>query len=198
MARVWKKSSTKNCQSVPGTKNLKSCQIKVLENFLSSPLTLPILLNIKPYQKYTKNTKIAVFNFFPSKFGALPILQECPPIPLEMRFILGYWITLLAFSFFLVFHPYIDCYPSKAEGVKLIVGYWVTLGEEWNPSPILCLAVSCFSLPYAIGCEVDFRILAHVGVYRKEHKERPARRQKLTLKPGNDFSVNGWSSRGEE
>ena len=61
-----------------GQQNLKSCQMKVLEKILSSPLTFSMSVNIKPYQKYTKNTENAVFNFFPPKFGVLPILQECP------------------------------------------------------------------------------------------------------------------------
>ena len=61
-----------------GQKNLKFCQMKVLENFSSSPNAFPILVNIKPYHKYTKNTENEVFNFFPPKFGVLPILQECP------------------------------------------------------------------------------------------------------------------------
>ena len=76
--RLWHVILSEIANLSLGQKNLKSCQMKVLEKFLSSPLTLPILLNIKPYQKYTKNTENAVFNFFPPKFGALPILQECP------------------------------------------------------------------------------------------------------------------------
>jgi len=36
------------------------------------------LVNIKPYQKYTKITQNAVFNFFQAKFGVLPFVQECP------------------------------------------------------------------------------------------------------------------------
>ena len=54
--RLWHVILSKIANLSLGQKNLKSCQIKVLEKILSSPLTLPILLNIKPYQKYTKNT----------------------------------------------------------------------------------------------------------------------------------------------
>ena len=54
--------------------------MKVLEKILSSPLTFSMSVNIKPYQKYTKNTENAVFNFYPPKFGVLLILQECPYI----------------------------------------------------------------------------------------------------------------------
>ena len=63
-----------------GQKNLKSCDMNVLEQSLSSPLAFPILVNIKTYQKYIKNTQNAVFNFFRAKFGVLPYLQECPCI----------------------------------------------------------------------------------------------------------------------
>ena len=76
--RLWHVILSEIANLSLGQKNLKSCQMKVLENFLSSPLTFPMSVNIKPYQKYTKNTENAVFNFFPPKFGVLPILQECP------------------------------------------------------------------------------------------------------------------------
>ena len=45
---------------------------------LSSPFTFPILVNIKSYQKYTKNTWNTVFIFFTPKYGVLPLLQERP------------------------------------------------------------------------------------------------------------------------
>ena len=61
-----------------GQKNLKSCEMNVFEQSLSSPLAFPILVNIKPYKKYSKITQNAVFNFFWAKFGELPFLQECP------------------------------------------------------------------------------------------------------------------------
>ena len=47
-------------------------------NFLSLLISFPILVNVIPYQIYIQNTQITVFNFFPTKLGALPILQECP------------------------------------------------------------------------------------------------------------------------
>ena len=76
--RRWHVILTEIANMSPGQKNLESCQTNVLEQSLSSSLAFPILVNIKPYHKYTKNTWNEVFNFFPPKFGVLPILQECP------------------------------------------------------------------------------------------------------------------------
>ena len=76
--RLWHVILLEIANMSPGHKNLKSCQTNELEQSLSSPLAFSMLVNIKPYQKYTKNTQNAVFNFFRTKFGALPILQECP------------------------------------------------------------------------------------------------------------------------
>ena len=76
--RLWHVILTEIANMSPGQKNLESCQTNVLEQSLSSPLAFPILVNIKPYQKYTKITQNAVFNFFGAKFGVLPFLQECP------------------------------------------------------------------------------------------------------------------------
>ncbi len=76
--RLWLVILTEIANMSPGQKNLESCQTNVLEQSLSSPLAFPILVNIKPYQKYTKITQNAVFNFFSAKFGVLPFLQECP------------------------------------------------------------------------------------------------------------------------
>ena len=76
--RLWHVILSKIANMSLGQKNLKSCQMKELEKNLSLPLAFSILVNIKPYQKFTKNTWNAVFNFCPPKFGALPILQECP------------------------------------------------------------------------------------------------------------------------
>ena len=76
--RLWHVILTEIANMSPGQKNLESCQTNVLEQSLSSPLAFPILVNIKPYQKYTKITQNAVFNFFWAKFGVLPFLQECP------------------------------------------------------------------------------------------------------------------------
>ena len=42
----------------------RSGKWKVLEKNLCSPLAFPMSVNIKPYQKYTKNRENAVFNFF--------------------------------------------------------------------------------------------------------------------------------------
>ena len=76
--RLWHVILSEIANLSLGQKNLKSCQMKVLEKFLSLPLTFSMSVNIKPYQKYTKNTENAVFNFYPPKFGVLLILQECP------------------------------------------------------------------------------------------------------------------------
>ena len=62
--RRWHVILTEIANMSPGQKNLESCQTNVLEQSLSSPLAFPILVNIKPYQKYTKITQNAVFNFF--------------------------------------------------------------------------------------------------------------------------------------
>ena len=37
-----------------------------------------VLVNVNPYQIYIHNRQIAVFDLFPTDFGVLPILQECP------------------------------------------------------------------------------------------------------------------------
>ena len=73
--RRWHVILTEIANMSPGQKNLKSCQTNVLEQSLSSPLAFPILVNIKPYQKYTKITQNAVFNFLGAKFGVLPSLR---------------------------------------------------------------------------------------------------------------------------
>ena len=74
--RLWHVTLPEIANMSLGQKNLKFCKMNVLEQSLSSPLAFPILVNIKPYQKCLKNTQNAVFNIFPTKFGALPILQE--------------------------------------------------------------------------------------------------------------------------
>ena len=71
--RLWHVILLEIANVFPGQKYLKSCRTNVLEQSLSSPIAFPILVNIKPYQKYTKNTQNAVFIFFRTKFGALPI-----------------------------------------------------------------------------------------------------------------------------
>ena len=76
--RLWHVILSEIANLSLGQKNLKSCQMNVLEFFLSSPLTFSMSVNIKPNQKCTKNTENADFNFFPPKFGVLLILQECP------------------------------------------------------------------------------------------------------------------------
>ena len=62
-----------------GQKNQTSCQIYMKNFFLSLPITFIVLVNVIPYQIFIQNTQITVFKFFSTKFGALPILQECPP-----------------------------------------------------------------------------------------------------------------------
>ena len=66
-----------------GQKNQTFRRIYVLEKILSLPFTFPILVNVNPYQIYIQNTQITVFKFFPTKLGALPILQECPSYTVE-------------------------------------------------------------------------------------------------------------------
>ena len=61
-----------------GRKNQTFCQNISVEICLSLPISFPILVNVIPYIIYIQNTQITVFNFFPTKLGALPILQECP------------------------------------------------------------------------------------------------------------------------
>ena len=50
----------------------------MLEQSLSSPLAFSILVNIKPYQKYTKNTQNAVFNFFRPNFVHYQYYKNTP------------------------------------------------------------------------------------------------------------------------
>ena len=76
--RLWHVILTEICNMSPGQKNLESCQTNVLEQSLSSPLAFPILVNIKPYQKYTKITQNAVFIFWGAKFGVLPFFTRMP------------------------------------------------------------------------------------------------------------------------
>ena len=69
---------TRNCQYVLGTKKSQILRNECDVTKFKLALCFSHLVNIKPYQKYIKNTQNAVFNIFPTKFGALPILQECP------------------------------------------------------------------------------------------------------------------------
>ena len=48
------------------------------KSFLSLPITFSVLVNVIPYQIFIQNTQITVFKKNSTKFGALPLLQECP------------------------------------------------------------------------------------------------------------------------
>ena len=48
------------------------------KSFLSLPITFSVLVNVIPYQIFIQNTQITVFKKISTKFGALPLLQECP------------------------------------------------------------------------------------------------------------------------
>jgi len=76
--RLWHGILPKNGQCLLGTKKSKIMPNVGFELFLSLPFTFPVLVNENPCQIYTENNQISIFNFFPPKFGALPILQECP------------------------------------------------------------------------------------------------------------------------
>ena len=78
--RLWHGILPKNGQCLLGTKKSKIMPNVGFELFLSLPFTFPVLVNENPCQIYTENNQISIFNFFPPKFGALPILQECPPL----------------------------------------------------------------------------------------------------------------------
>ena len=77
--RLWHVILTEIANMSPGQKNLESCQTNVLEQSLSSPLAFPILVNIKPYQKYTKNTQNTVFNFFQPNLAHYQYYKNAPP-----------------------------------------------------------------------------------------------------------------------
>ena len=76
--KLWQLILQENVKISSGRKNQTFGQIYVLKFFLSLPITFPILVNVNPYQICIQNTQITVFNFFPTKLGVLPILQECP------------------------------------------------------------------------------------------------------------------------
>ena len=76
--RLWHGILPKNGQCLLGTKKSKIMPNVGFEVFLSLPFTFPVLVNENPFQIYTKNNQISIFNFFSPKFGAFPILQECP------------------------------------------------------------------------------------------------------------------------
>ena len=61
-----------------GQKNQTFCQIYMKKSFLSLPITFSVLVNVIPYQIFIQNTQITVFKKISTKFGALPLLQECP------------------------------------------------------------------------------------------------------------------------
>ena len=76
--KLWHLILQKIVKVSSGQKNQTCCQIYMKKFFLSLPITFSVLVNVFPYQIFIQNTQITVFNFFPTKFGALPILQECP------------------------------------------------------------------------------------------------------------------------
>ena len=78
--KLWHLILQKIVKVSSGQKNQTFCQIYMKKSFLSLPITFSVLVNVIPYQIFIQNTQITVFNFFPTKFGALPILQECPCI----------------------------------------------------------------------------------------------------------------------
>ena len=76
--KLWHLILQKIVKVSSGQKNQTFCQIYMKKSFLSLPITFSVLVNVFPYQIFIQNTQITVFNFFSTKFGALPILQECP------------------------------------------------------------------------------------------------------------------------
>ena len=76
--RHWHGILPENGKCLLGTKKSKIMPNVGIDYFLSFPFTFPVVVNANPWQIYTQNTQISIFNFFPPKFGALPILQECP------------------------------------------------------------------------------------------------------------------------
>ena len=76
--RLWHGILPENGKCLLGTKKSKIMPNVGIDYFLSFPFTFPVVVNVKPCQIYTENNQISIFNFFPPKFGALPILQECP------------------------------------------------------------------------------------------------------------------------
>ena len=76
--RLWHGILPENGKCLLGTKKSKIMPNVGIDYFLSFPFTFPVAVNVKQCQIYTENNQISIFNFFPPKFGALPILQECP------------------------------------------------------------------------------------------------------------------------
>ena len=76
--RLWHGILPENGKCLLGTKKSKIMPNVGIDYFLSFPFSFPVVVNVNPCQIYTENNQISIFNFFPPKFGALPILQECP------------------------------------------------------------------------------------------------------------------------
>ena len=76
--KLWHLILQKIVKVSSGQKNQTFCQIYMKKSFLSLPITFSVLVNVIPYQIFIQNTQITVFKKISTKFGALPILQECP------------------------------------------------------------------------------------------------------------------------
>ena len=76
--KLWHLILQKIVKVSSGQKNQTFCQIYMKKFFLSLPITFSVLVNVIPYQIFIQNTQITVFKKISTKFGALPILQECP------------------------------------------------------------------------------------------------------------------------
>ena len=76
--KLWHLILQKIVKVSSGQKNQTFCQIYMKKSFLSLPITFSVLVNVIPYQIFIQNTQITVFKKISTKFGALPLLQECP------------------------------------------------------------------------------------------------------------------------
>ena len=77
--KLWHLILQKIVKVSSGQKNQTCCQMYMKNFFLSLPITFSVLVNVIPYQIFIQNPQITVFKKISTKFGALPLLQECPP-----------------------------------------------------------------------------------------------------------------------
>ena len=89
--KLWHLILQKIVKVSSGQKNQTFCQIYMKKSFLSLPITFSVLVNVIPYQIFIQNTEITVSKMFSTKFGALPLLQECPPsLRPQVMFLFGF------------------------------------------------------------------------------------------------------------
>ena len=78
--RLWHMILSEMANLSLGQKNLRFCQMKVLEKILSSPNAFPILVNIKPYQKNHQKHIEWSFQFFPTQIWCITDITKMPQV----------------------------------------------------------------------------------------------------------------------